>query len=97
MAQVVYSDESIGDLDRLAEFLMKASPESVLAAVEAIVDAIGVLDRHPMLGRRIHGEIRELVISRGSTGYLALYRFEPARDRVRILRVRHQREGGYVD
>lgn len=76
---------------------METSPDSALAAVDAIIEAIGVLARHPMLGRRIRGETRELVISRGSTGYLALYRFEPARDRVRILRIRHQREGGYVD
>lgn len=76
---------------------MEKSPDSALAAVEAIIEAIGVLSRHPMLGRRIHGETRELVISRGATGYLALYRFEPARDRVRILRIRHQLEGGYVD
>jgi len=39
--------------------------------------------------------MRELVISRGATGYLALYRFDPAVDAVRILRVRHQHEAGY--
>ncbi|TMH20328.1 MAG: type II toxin-antitoxin system RelE/ParE family toxin, partial [Betaproteobacteria bacterium] len=31
--------------------------------------------------------MRELVISRGATGYLALYRFDRAFDVVRILRI----------
>ena len=97
MAQVVFSEESIEDLERLAEFLMEAAPESVGPAVEAIIDALGVLERHPLLGRRVEREMRELVISRGSTGYVAIYRLDPAGDTVRILRIKHQREGGYVD
>ena len=34
---------------------------------------------------------------RGASGYLALYRFDPVRDIVRLLRIRHQREVGYRD
>ena len=97
MAQVVYSHESIEDLGWLVEFLMEAAPASVSSAVEAIFEAIGVLERHPLLGRRGEGETRELVVSRGTTGYVALYRFYPAADTVRVLRIRHQREAGYVD
>jgi hypothetical protein len=36
-----------------------------------------------------------LVISRGRTGYLALYRFLPLLDRVLVVALRHQRESGY--
>jgi plasmid stabilization system protein ParE len=39
--------------------------------------------------------LRELVISRGRTGYVALYSFEEDRDAVLILAIRHQREAGY--
>jgi len=39
--------------------------------------------------------LRELVISRGCTGYVALYRFEEDQDAVLILAIRHQREAGY--
>jgi plasmid stabilization system protein ParE len=35
------------------------------------------------------------VISFGRSGYLALYRFVPARREVRILAIRHQRELDY--
>ena len=40
---------------------------------------------------------RELVISHGATGYIALYRHDARHDVVRILRIRHQREAGYRD
>lgn len=97
MARVIHSAEAVGDLDRLIDCLLEESPESASDAVEAILDALGMLARHPLVGRRVEGEIRELVISRGATGYLALYRFHPATDTVRVLRIRHQREGGYAD
>jgi plasmid stabilization system protein ParE len=48
-----------------------------------------------MAGRRLHGDIRQLVISYGQTGYVALYRFVPALQEVRILAIRHQRELRY--
>lgn len=97
MARVIHSAEAVGDLERLADFLLETSPESAVDGVEAIIEALGILARHPLVGRRVEGEIRELVISRGATGYLALYRHSPATDTVRVLRIRHQREGGYAD
>ena len=45
---------------------------------------------------RTEAELRELVISYGRTGYVALYRFVVSRDEVRILALRHQRELGYL-
>ena len=51
--------------------------------------------QHPEIGRKVHFGQRELVISRGRTGYLALYRFLPHIDRILILALRHQREAGY--
>jgi plasmid stabilization system protein ParE len=44
----------------------------------------------------MHGDIRELVISFGQTGYVALYRFVVPRDEVRVLAIRHQREIGFL-
>lgn len=97
MARIVHSAEAVGDLERLTDFLLGESPEAASDAVEAILEALGMLGRHPLVGRRVDGEIRELVISRGATGYLALYRFHAPTDTVRVLRIRHQREGGYAD
>ena len=61
-----------------------------------IVSAVEALQHHPLLGRPVESGFRELVISRGRSGYLALYRYDEARDRVLVLTIRHQREAGYT-
>ncbi len=55
------------------------------------------LKQAPMIGRPAvdSDDLRELVIDFGSTGYIALYRFEPALDAVTILAIKHQREIDY--
>jgi hypothetical protein len=58
---------------------------------------MGLLESHPMVGRRVQGDVRELIISFGNTGYVALYRFLPGRQEVRVLALRHQWEIGYRD
>ena len=60
-----------------------------------IRSAVGILEAHPLIGRRIDHHIRELVISQRATGYVALYRFDAGFDLIRILPIRHQREAGY--
>lgn len=95
MAQVIYSLEALGDLERIVEHLLAHAPDAALAAIHGITGAVAILAAHPEIGRRADRALRELVISRGATGYAALYRFEPERDLVRVLRIRHQREAGY--
>ena len=95
MAQVIYSGAAIDDVSRLFEFLARSDPYSASAALTAIRSAIGILSDHPMIGRSIDEPLRELVISFGRSGYIALYRFKPERDEVRILAIRHQREIDY--
>jgi plasmid stabilization system protein ParE len=97
VAQVIYAAEALDDLERLTEFLMEQAPASAPVVLEHVTDAIGILAHHPLIGRRVEGELRELVILRGASGYLALYRFDPVRNIVRLLRIRHQREVGYRD
>jgi plasmid stabilization system protein ParE len=95
MARLIYSREALDDLERLVGFLAEHDPTAAVDSARAITSAVQMLAAHPMVGRRVRDEIRELVISYGRTGYVALYRFVPARDQVRILRVRHQRELDY--
>lgn len=40
-------------------------------------------------------ELRELVVSFGDSGYVALYHHDPDADAVYVLAVRHQKEAGY--
>lgn len=95
MARVVYSANALANLQRAFSSLEELAPDAALAAVEAIRTAIEMLEYHPLIGRIVTEDLRELVISFGRTGYLALYRFLPARVEVRILAIRHQRELDY--
>ena len=96
MASVVYSARALSHFERAFQFLSSENPEAAIAAAGAIRSAVENLTAHPLLGRRVHGDIRELVISFGQTGYIALYRFVVPRDEVRVLAIRHQREIGFV-
>jgi plasmid stabilization system protein ParE len=95
MAQVVYSARSLEHIERAFQFLRDKNPAAALDAVTAIQTAVDNLAAHPLIGRRIEGELRELVISYGQTGYIALYRFVVPQNEVRILAIRHQRELGF--
>ena len=92
MAQIVYSARALDDLQRVFDFLAEHDPTAAGAAVAAIQSAVDMLSGHPFAGRRVTRELRELVISYGRTGYVALYRFLPAANEVRVLALRHQRE-----
>ncbi len=95
MPRVVYSPRALDHLERSFAFLAEQAPDAAIAAARVIRSAIEMLAHHPLIGRVIRGHIRELVISYGRTGYLAIYRFVPARNEVRVLAIRHQRELDY--
>lgn len=95
MAQVTYTDNALANLERAFEFLAQQDPGAAGQAAAAIRDAVETLSRHPLIGRPVDEGLRELVISFGRTGYVALYRLVPHRDEVRVLALRHQRELDY--
>ena len=94
MVKIVYAQQAVDDLFRLTDFLFKFNPSAALATVELIEEAIMLLQRHPLIGRLIDDVLRELVISRGKSGYVALYSYEQSKNTILILTVRHQREAG---
>ncbi len=70
--------------------------ESQPASSALIKSAVLVLADHPLIGRVVDGTVlRELVISYGKTGFVALYRFRPKQGLVLVLSVRHRRQAGY--
>jgi hypothetical protein len=54
-----------------------------------------LVQSNPLIGRPAAGDKRELIIGRGSRGYVALYRYVVELDAVYVLAVRSRREGGY--
>lgn len=83
------------DFDRIFDFLFDHAPEFAAIRIEAIMAALDVLQTSPLIGRPAAFGQRELVIATGASGYLALYRYDPAMDTVFVLAIRSQRESGY--
>ena len=97
MARVFLSRGAFDDLLRLEEFLAESDDPMVGGLLDFILDALNVLTHQPGIGRPLEGGLRELIISRRRSGYLARYEFDQARDLVLVARIRHQRESGYSE
>ena len=96
MALIVVTPNALSDLERLRDFLVDSDPAAADQTIELILAGISVIADHPLIGRPVESAYRELVISRGRSGYIALYRYNETRDAVLVLAIRHQREAGYV-
>ncbi len=94
MAKVSYSGQALADLERISDFLSE-SGLNALETLDLIDEAVTILARHPLVGRQADSGLRELVISQGRTGYVALYTYEAEQDAILVLAIRHQREAGF--
>jgi len=95
LVKIFYSKLALADLNRITDFLLEQQPGAVYSTLNLIDEAISLLMRHPLIGRSVESGLRELVISYGRSGYVALYSFEQAHGLVNILALRHQRESGF--
>ena len=94
---IVFDTGALDDLERIFEFNVQQDPVTALEHLEAVRSAVSIVDAHPEIGRPAAGRstLRELVISHGKTGYIALYEYSPLEKLVRVVAIRHQREVGY--
>lgn len=92
MAIVRWAARAADDLDRVVDFLLEHAPDAAPAAIARIHEAVRMLERHPLVGRPAEQALRELVISYGRAGYVALYDFDELADEVWVLALWHQRE-----
>jgi addiction module RelE/StbE family toxin len=98
VTQVVYAPRARADLLRLGDFLLAENPQWAAEAAELIIGAVRILQTHPLIGRPVQeSAMRELVISRGRSGYLALYHYDASEDVAVIHAIRHQREAGFEE
>ena len=77
-------------------FLSLAAFDDLLRWDEFLV-ALQVLPHQPAIGRPVDRGLRELIVSRRRSGYLARHAFDEARDLVVVARIRDQRESGYAE
>jgi plasmid stabilization system protein ParE len=77
--------------------LADKNPHAARNASAAIRSAFKRLEDQPDIGRPFGDSdtLRELIISFGATGYVALYTHAREKDSVLILAFRHQKEAGY--
>ena len=97
MPRVIVTEGAAKGLERCRQFLAASPPEAARRASQAIEQQFRLLETAPDAGRPLPElpELRELVIHFGDSGYVALYRHEPADDAVYVLTFRHQKEAGY--
>jgi plasmid stabilization system protein ParE len=97
VARLAFAARAYGDLDRIYDFVAVEDPPAAGVVVDLILDAVAILERHPLIGRPAEEGLRELVISHGKTGYVALYDYFSSEDVVLVLALRHQREAGFSE
>ncbi len=97
MPHVIITEGAGRGLERCRRFVASKSPEAARRAAQAITRQFLLLETTPAVGRPFseQPEWRELIIEFGDSGYVALYRHEPADDAVYVLAFRHQKEAGY--
>ena len=95
MARLVFAPAALHDIDRLSEFLRDQSGRLAAETEPLLIEGLEILKRHPLIGRPVESGLREMLISRGRSGYAALYRYSEHLDTAIVLAIRHQSEAGY--
>ncbi len=95
--QVRFTKAAREDIKRLYAFLLAQDKAAAERALTTIEQAMQLLNTFPFTCRKAQADnpfLRELVISFGHNGYVALFEIEENAI-VTILAVRHQREDDY--
>lgn len=97
MPRVIVTEGAGQGLEHCRQFLATKNPIAVRRAAQIIEQQFALLETTPDIGRPLPElpALRELIISYGDSGYVALYRHEPADDVIYVLAFRHQKEAGY--
>lgn len=92
MPRLVLAPRATQDMERLGDFLYASDPLTASKTVAVLIGGLQILKVHPLVGRVVERGYRELLVSRGRSGYVALYRYDVITDTALILAIRHQRE-----
>jgi plasmid stabilization system protein ParE len=95
MVRIELAPEVLDDIDRFVDHPEQHQVADVANRVGEILEAIQILSRSPLIGRPAGGGKRELVIGKGTRGYVALYRYSAGIETVFVLALRAQWESGF--
>ena len=96
MSRIELAPEVADDFDRILDHLAEFDAKDRNERINEIIQAIGVLENNPLIGRPVVEKMNELIIGRDAHGYVALYRYVASIDTVVVLAIRAQREAGYM-
>lgn len=95
--RIRYTRTAREDMQRLYRFLLEHDRPAARRVLDNIAKAMELLQVFPFTCRKISADdpfLRELLISFGSSGFVALYEIEDD-NTITVLAVRHQREDDY--
>ena len=94
---MILTEGAVAGIERCRTFLTERNAAASMKASREIARSFALLAKSPFIGRPVRGggELRELVIRFGGSGYVALYCYYEGDDAVIVLAFRHQREAGY--
>ena len=95
MIRVEFAQAVSEDFASMAQHLIEHDARLAQERMQEIESGLRVLQHHPEIGRRLGSQHRELVLGRGSRGYVAKYRYLPEHELVLITALRAQKESGY--
>lgn len=84
--RVIWSDQALIDVGRIATYITEYNPQAALRTVDALIEAGDSLSTFPHRFRQGRGGTREVTIIHP---YVIVYRVDEALDEVMILRVWH--------
>lgn len=90
---IVFSPDAVADVERLRTFLDQVNPEAARRVMAVILTAIERLQEFPELGMPTEdGDIRQIVVRFGASGYIVRYTVMKATADIFITRIWHGRE-----
>ena len=94
MSFIAFSEAAELDISRFYDFLEPNGNEVAEAAITAIFASLALLETMPLSGVPVSeaNGLRKFVISYGSSGYVAFYKYYRQTDTAVIAKIFHQRE-----
>ena len=95
MSQIIYTDEFINDFEWLYEFLLDINPITAQKLARLLEEKLELLAIIPKAFTSF-GEFRLYLLQFGSSGYAILYDYNEDSDILVLLRMKHQKEAGFL-
>lgn len=90
MAEVVWTEEALSDLEAIGEYFDRTAPSYAPVVVSRLYTSVERLVDHPKMGRRVpevdHESLRELIVE----NYRLVYQL--GEERIEIITVLHSRQ-----